>query len=109
MSAESAPSTPPCSADPELFFPTSQTRDLQQVEEARAVCAPCPLRRPCLAYALEHAVHGIWAGTTEGERRALQRAHGLPVRVQWSGATPASDEHDYEHDHDPSDFDDSED
>ncbi|UJP39353.1 WhiB family transcriptional regulator [Cellulomonas palmilytica] len=79
-----------CVNDPELFFPAS-TRHVAQVAEAKRVCSGCPAQRDCLAFALTHAVHGIWGGTSEADRRAIQREHGLPVRVAWSGGGPAND------------------
>jgi len=40
----------------------------------KAVCAECPVREPCLAYALANkSLAGCWGGTTEGERRELRR------------------------------------
>jgi WhiB family redox-sensing transcriptional regulator len=39
----------------------------------RAVCAACPVRRPCLEYALKHVDHGVWGGTSEKQRRAIRR------------------------------------
>jgi WhiB family redox-sensing transcriptional regulator len=42
-------------------------------EPARAVCASCPTRQPCLAYALSENMPGIWAGTTPRQRAALRR------------------------------------
>lgn len=61
------------SMDPDLFFPVSPVgRSLEQVAEAKAVCARCMVRRQCLAFALRTGqVHGIWGGLTE-EERALQ-------------------------------------
>jgi WhiB family transcriptional regulator, redox-sensing transcriptional regulator len=58
------------SADPELFFPVSSTgKSLEQVAEAKAVCARCLVRRQCLAFALRtRQVHGVWGGLTEEER-----------------------------------------
>ena len=42
---------------------------------ARQVCARCPVRQPCLDYALSNRItHGIWGGLTERERRGLQTA-----------------------------------
>jgi len=76
---------PPCALDPELFFPRS-SRDEAQIATAKRVCGDCPVRRECLSFALTHAVHGIWGGTTEAEREALQRAHGLPRRVRFTGS-----------------------
>lgn len=57
--------------DPDLFFPVSGAgRSLEQADQAKAVCAGCPVRRSCLAFALSTGqVHGIWGGLTEEERR----------------------------------------
>ena len=39
---------------------------------AKAICATCPVRGPCLDYALRiREQHGIWGGLNEVERRAL--------------------------------------
>jgi WhiB family transcriptional regulator, redox-sensing transcriptional regulator len=62
--------------DPDLFFPVSGAgRSLEQAEQAKAVCAGCPVRRSCLAFALSTGqAHGIWGGLTEEERREPVRA-----------------------------------
>ena len=61
--------------DPELFFPVSDIGPgARQTEQAKAVCARCPVRAQCLEYALDNALdHGIYGGTTESERRTLRR------------------------------------
>ena len=56
--------------DPELFFP--QRGDQRSVNAAKAVCAGCPVRAPCLADGLTTR-HGIWGGLSERERRATRR------------------------------------
>ena len=58
------------SIDPDLFFPVSSAgKSLEQVAEARAVCACCLVRRQCLAFALRtRQAHGIWGGLTAQER-----------------------------------------
>jgi WhiB family redox-sensing transcriptional regulator len=58
------------SADPDLFFPPSAAgKSLAQEQAAKAICAGCPVRRECLAFAVRtRQVHGIWGGTTEVER-----------------------------------------
>ena len=58
-------------ADPELFFPVSASGpSLDQVTQAKAICAGCPVRRQCLAFALDtRQDHGVWGGTSEEERR----------------------------------------
>lgn len=58
-------------ADTNTFFPPRGSRDV--AAEAKAVCATCPVRQPCLDYALEgNERHGIWGGLTEKERRPLR-------------------------------------
>ena len=55
---------------PETFFPS----DGVGVEVARRICADCPVKAPCLEYAMEnHIDHGVWGGTSERERRRLAR------------------------------------
>jgi len=40
---------------------------------ARQVCAACPVRQPCLDYAVTNRItSGVWGGLTERERRALR-------------------------------------
>jgi WhiB family redox-sensing transcriptional regulator len=61
--------------DPELFFPVSEVGPgARQAEDAKAVCAACPVRARCLDHALDNGLdHGIFGGTTEAERRTLRR------------------------------------
>lgn len=59
--------------DPELFFPSKGPTAPQQVREAKAVCATCPVRLACLEYALSVPEHwGVWGGTTEKERQRIR-------------------------------------
>ncbi|MER5987417.1 WhiB family transcriptional regulator [Streptomyces sp. NPDC001787] len=61
--------------DPDLFFPIGSTGPaLVQTVEAKAVCASCPVREPCLRWALDNGQDsGVWGGLGEDERRALKR------------------------------------
>ena len=59
-----------------VFFPPShfERKDEKEAREARAkaICATCPVRRPCLDYALRiREPHGIWGGLNEVERKQL--------------------------------------
>ena len=70
------------SAEPELFFPAAPadlpgglTADLayRQVEQAKAVCKACPVRRECLQFALAtRQSYGVWGGMSECERRVAR-------------------------------------
>ena len=54
---------------PELFFPDSRAQEKKILPLVQAICAGCPERKECLAYALEQEIpHGIWAGTTPAMR-----------------------------------------
>jgi len=56
-------------ADLGVFFPGRG----ESAGPARQVCAACPVRQPCLDYAITNRItHGVWGGLTERERRALQ-------------------------------------
>jgi WhiB family redox-sensing transcriptional regulator len=67
------------SAEPDLFFPLSETSaSAAQIAAAKAVCAACPVRRECLRFALSAPQpHGIWGGLTEHERARLRRPGDL--------------------------------
>nr|WP_255413820.1 WhiB family transcriptional regulator [Pseudonocardia sp. MH-G8] len=59
--------------DTAMFFPTDDERLPQRHRRervAKAICAACPVRRPCAAYALVHGeLHGVWGGLSEADRR----------------------------------------
>jgi WhiB family redox-sensing transcriptional regulator len=78
--------------DPELFFPIGTTEPaLRQTREAKAICAACPAKAPCLSWALDsNQDNGIWGGLGEGERRSLRRR---AVRAQGGAATATVDGH----------------
>ena len=49
----------PCRAEPDLFFAESPVL----LEQARGLCASCPVQQMCLAGALERREpHGVWGG-----------------------------------------------
>jgi len=56
--------------DPAMFFPS----DGIGVQIAQKTCSECPVKIPCLEYALDNRVdHGVWGGTSERERRRILR------------------------------------
>ena len=59
-----------------LFYPpvATEPRPARETRErrAKAICAVCPVREPCLTVALDtREPHGIWGGMNEAERQAL--------------------------------------
>ena len=61
---------------PAVFFPS----DGVGVDVARRICATCPVKEPCLEYALTERIdHGVWGGASERERRRLLKARRVPV------------------------------
>jgi len=74
-------------ADLDLFFPGRG----ESAEPARRVCAGCPVREPCLDYALRHGItHGIWGGLAERDRRALRSRHTGAARRERDEAIAAA-------------------
>lgn len=56
--------------DANIFFPDTD----QEAGPAKVVCASCPVREPCLEFALAtRQMDGIWGGLTETQRRRLRR------------------------------------
>lgn len=56
--------------DPDIFYPVID----EEAEPAKAICATCPVREPCLEYALSTRERdGVWGGATERERRRMIR------------------------------------
>ena len=72
--------------DPELFFPLSSTgRGAADAQRAKAICAGCPVRQRCLAFALATGQEfGIWGGRDEAELRALQREQHRQYQLRGS-------------------------
>jgi len=59
-----------------IFFPPSHFERKEEKEarerRAKAICQSCPVRKPCLDYALGiKEPHGIWGGLNEMERKLL--------------------------------------
>lgn len=70
-------------AQADAFFPPTRVerRDERHDREAaaKAICRSCPVRQPCLDYAIRiREPHGIWGGLNEIERKQLldRRAAG---------------------------------
>ncbi len=59
-----------------LFFPPStvERKDERERREvkAKAICTVCPVKSPCLDFAMKiKEPYGIWGGLTEADRRQV--------------------------------------
>lgn len=62
---------------PDVFFPT----DDLGLQRAKRICATCPVKEPCLGYALRNGIdQGVWGGASVSERAKMARA-----RKKWNG------------------------
>jgi WhiB family redox-sensing transcriptional regulator len=76
---------PACAnVDPELFFPQeieiTKLKVISKYEDlaaAKAICNSCPLKTPCLEYALNNSEIGVWGGTTEHQREDLRKQSSI--------------------------------
>lgn len=60
--------------DPEIFFPEKY----ESCRAAKLICARCPVRAECLAFALEHHEHvGIYGGMSPRQRARVAREQRL--------------------------------
>lgn len=68
------------SRDPDVWFPGRG----ESFAEAKAVCRACPVRVPCLEWAIQAGERtGVWGGTSPDERARLrqQRRHRAEQRA----------------------------
>jgi WhiB family redox-sensing transcriptional regulator len=65
-----------------LFFPpsTAERKDERERREliAKSICSVCPVKGPCLEYAMQiREPYGIWGGLTEAERHQVLTAASI--------------------------------
>jgi len=72
-----------CKGLTKLMFP-KEHKDITYITGARAICKTCPVKTPCLNYALGFPpadMHGVWAGLTSRQLAAEQRRRKIkPTR-----------------------------
>lgn len=71
--------------DPDMFFPHAG----QSHDEAKAICAACPVLDVCRDHAIRHERWGIWGGTSERERMRLRRELGIRLETAREHGTAA--------------------
>jgi WhiB family redox-sensing transcriptional regulator len=61
-------------ADPDLFFPSSDSNAHAALLRAKAICRMCPVISRCLQWAVtNNETQGIWGGLTPQERKSVRR------------------------------------
>jgi WhiB family transcriptional regulator, redox-sensing transcriptional regulator len=83
----------------DLFFPPDNPGGPKQghgvpgertrIRAAKKLCAECPVKQQCLAYALANDCMGIWGGMTDAERRKMREAVLRRGWTKWNVKTPA--------------------
>ena len=51
-----------------LFF----SLDPKDERKAKNICADCPVKEPCLEFAMRHDERGVWGGTNDRQRNRLR-------------------------------------
>jgi len=46
---------------------------------AKSLCQTCPIMSECAQFAIQTDVEGVWGGTNEKERKAIQQANKIEV------------------------------
>lgn len=70
----------PCRERPDLFVHASRRVPLKEtVDDAKALCAVCPVREACRDYAIANdETDGVWGGLTPDERADYARTTHTP-------------------------------
>lgn len=55
------------------FFPEDRVEEQKAKSEIKSICKMCQFHAACLEWAIENSEKGIWAGTTEDDRRIMRR------------------------------------
>lgn len=64
----------PCiSIELETFFPVDKVEEARIKKELKPICDSCAFYTPCLAWAVDNVEIGIWAATTDDDRRNIRR------------------------------------
>lgn len=66
--------TQPCrSMQVEMFFPSDRIEEAKMRALVQPLCNSCSFKAECLEWALTNREIGIWAGTTDQDRKLILR------------------------------------
>lgn len=73
-----------CNEDPELFYgPMGEKQPTREAREAAAkkICGGCVVQEACAEWLSKHPDrYGVWAGTTESDRRLPRKSRAKSAR-----------------------------
>lgn len=74
-----------------LFFPRKQKGTRTDYTAAKEICKTCPVRVPCLAYAIAHGIpEGVWGAKSPEQRKAMSKELKIQYRKVWWRTHPLS-------------------
>jgi len=77
-----------CHGYPTDFF-YAENGDVAGYEEAKVICASCPIKETCAEYALGAEEHGFWGGLSSRARQRIRKHRGqfvIDPFHSWDGA-----------------------
>lgn len=74
--------------DTSLWFPMSGVggatkEEIENREQAVAICRGCQIRKKCLMYSLEYEPFGVWGGFSESQRTILRMFWKITPKRSW--------------------------
>ena len=67
--------------DTEVFYPETKTNP-PELPIIRTICGGCIHRADCLEWAVHNERFGIWAGTTEADRRRIRANRNIILKEE---------------------------
>lgn len=84
--------------DPNMWFPTDDRFEQENVARAKTICRSCPVINECAEWGVRHENYGIWGGMTANELDAERKRRGvkrdpLDSRLEPCGTPAAARRH----------------
>lgn len=74
-----------------IFFPKRHKGRKTDYSEAERICNTCPVRTPCLVYAIAHGIpEGVWGGMPPEQRKRMSKELKVRYRKMWWRIHPLS-------------------
>lgn len=67
--------------DTDLFY-SERNREPENLDLIRIMCKRCPEAKDCLEWAIHNERFGVWAGTTEHQRKLIRRQRRIILKEE---------------------------